>query len=432
MDIEKICKDLAPRKFGPWGVVWTTALVIVTGLGIYSYIRQLQDGMSVTGLNDYAFWGIYISNFVFFVAISFVGALVSAIMRLLGKKWAVIISRIAEMIAFSAILMASLIIIVDMGRPERLVYLFVHGRLQSPIVWDVVIVTTYLAISALLMYFTLVPDFALLRDRYTGAAWLKKIYTWLALNWKGSAVQKKIKEQSIFILVVLIIPCAFAILSIDSWLFATTFRPGWDSTSFGPYFIAGAVVVGSASVIAAMYVFRRSYKLENYITDELFDKMGKVLVMLCLVYLYFNLNEYMIPAYKLKKAEEAHIYGMLFGHYSLMFYSAIGFGLVMPVILLIFKKMREPRQLFVISIIVVVAAWWKRYLIVTPTLLHPHMPIQGVPESWTNYWPTYHEWMVTCGTLALGLLIITILVRYIPVIPMAEYHEYINESKNEK
>ena len=431
---DQIIDDLAPRPFGKAGKIWTTILIIITLFGIYSYYTQIRDGLVVTGMRDYAFWGIYISNFVFFVAISLVGSLVTAILRLSGAEWSTPITRIAEIIAVAAIIMAGLTIIIDMGRPDRLFNLFLHGRLQSPIIWDVIVITTYLFISILLLYFPLIPDFALLKKKNMSPKWMKKLYKILALNWKGNSAQEAIHRKGIFILSIIIIPVAFGIHTVTSWLFATTYRPGWDSTNFGPYFVSGAFVVGAGGVIAAMSILRKFYNLRHYITDDHFRKMGKLLVLLCLIYLYFTLNEYLIPAFKLKKAEEIHMYSLLFGHFAPLFWSVIVLGLILPVCLLLTKWGRKPRPLFVISIFVVVTSWWKRYLIVTPTLLHPSVPIQGVPESWTSYIPTFTEWSITISTLTAALLIITLLVRYLPIVPIQEYIDSVKSKdiSNEK
>lgn len=425
-EYDKIMQDLAPTKFGRKGQIWTGFLILVILVGIYSYIQQLRFGLSVTNMRDYALWGVYISNFVFFVAISLVGSLMTAILKLTGASWSTPLTRIAEIIAVAAIIMAGIVIIVDMGRPERLFNLFLHGRLQSPIVWDVIVITTYLVISILLLYFPLLPDFALMKNHLKKDSRLQKWYKRLSLNWNGNREQQKLHFKSIRIMSVMIIPVAFGIHTVTSWLFATTYRPGWDSTNFGPYFIAGAFVAGAGGVIVLMYVLRKAYNLSNYITDDHFDKMGKLLVLLCAVYLYFNINEYLVPAYKMTHEEKEHISDLFVGHYSPMFWLAILGGLVLPVFALLFRSMRKPVPLFVIGIIVVVGAWWKRYIIVTPTLLHPFLPKQGVPESWHSYFPSWMEWSITLATLAAAMLIITILVRYLPIVPIQETLEERN------
>ena len=305
---ESITKDLLPRQFGIRGKIWTVVLIVISLVGLYAYYRQLTQGLVVTNMGDYASWGIYISNFVFFVAISLVGSLITAILRLANVQWSTPLTRIAEIIAVSAIVFASLIIIVDMGRPERFYHLFLNGRLQSPIMWDVIVIGTYFFISLLLLYFPLLPDLQImLNEKKQANNWMQRLYKFLGSFWKGTALQFRMSNRAVNILCIVIIPVAFCIHTVTSWLFATTYRPGWDSTNFGAYFISGAFLVGAGAVVVAMYIFRKYYKLEAYITPLHFDKMGKIVVLLGLLYLYFNVNEYLIPAFKMKKPEEAHL-----------------------------------------------------------------------------------------------------------------------------
>lgn len=228
---------------------------------------------------------------------------------------------------------------------------------------------------------------------------------------------------------VLIIPVAFGIHTVTSWLFATTLRPGWDSTNFGPYFISGAFMVGAAGVIAAMYVFRKFYHLEKYITLDHFDKMGKLLVLLSLVYLYFNINEYFIPAYKMKGSESEHLNELFRGSYAPMFWAVQIGGMIIPIIILMFNKERKPLPMFIVSIMVIVGAWFKRFLIVIPTLNHPYFPMDQAPKAWQHYTPTLAEWFITGGTLAASLLIITLLVRFFPIVPLVETVEEEDEEE---
>lgn len=431
-DYNKLVKDLAPKKFGKLGKIWVIFLVVVILGALYSYYQQLSKGLGITGMRDYALWGVYISNFVFFVAISLVGSLVTAILRLSGVTWSTPLTRISEIIAIAAIIMAGLTIIIDMGRPERIIHIFMYGRLQSPIIWDVVVISTYLVISILLLYFPLLPDFEILKKHYKNNPNLSKWYGKLSINWTGNDTQQKLHKRSIRILSILIIPVAFGIHTVTAWLFATTYRPGWDSSNFGPYFIAGAFVAGAGAVVTIMYILRRTHQLEAYITDKHFDKMGKLLVLLCLIYLYFNVNEYLVPAYKNTVEESAHLKGLFIGDYAPLFWLVIIGGLIVPILVLIFPKGRKPFCVFLMGIIIVLGAWWKRYLIVTPTLLHPFLPIQGVPEKWHHYFTTAMEWSITFGTLASALLIITILVRYLPIVPIHETLEEQELLKNTK
>ena len=426
---EQITNDLVPQKFGMRGKIWTLTLILICLVGAFAYYRQLKNGLIVTHMRDYVSWGIYISNFVFFVAISLVGSLITAIFRLSNIHWSTPLTRIAEIIAVSAITFASLIIIVDMGRPERLLNLFLHGRLQSPIVWDVIVISTYFFISLLLLYLPLLPDLRIMLARKEkNSRWLNKIYTFFGSFWKGTNEQFRISNRSIVILSIMIIPVAFCIHTVTSWLFATTYRPGWDSTNFGAYFVSGAFLVGAGGVVVAMYVFRKVYKLEKYITEHHFSRMGKAVVLLAFLYLYFNVNEYLVPAFKMKKSESAHLTELFTGEYAVMFWFAISVGMIIPIFIMLFKKGRKPLPMFIAAIMVVVGAWFKRYLIVTPTLLHPFLPMQNVPESYKHYFPSWEEWAIAMGSLAGALLIITIFVRIFPIIPI---HETITE-QNEK
>ena len=348
--------------------------------------------------------------------------------------WRTPLTRIAEIIAVSNITFAALIIIVDMGRPERLYFLFTHGRLQSPIMWDVIVITTYFFLSLLLLYITLIPDVKLmisLKDKLGKP--FSKLYKWMASFWKGTEAQEKIRNRSITILCVTIIPVAFCIHTVTSWLFATTYRPGWDSSNFGAYFVSGAFLVGAGAVGVAMFVYRRVYKLESYITDNHFDKMGKITVMLALLYLYFNVNEFLVPAFKMKNEEKEYLMGLFTGDYSIMFWFAIMVGMIIPILVLINKKGRKPRPMFIVCVMIVVGAWFKRYLIVTPTLLHPFLPKYNSPARFNYYFPSWEEWAITIGSMAGVLLIITFFTRVFPIISiyktLEEKHAIINKNE---
>ncbi len=418
---EIITSDLMPQKFGKRGMIWTGILFAFCAVGAYAYFLQLKDGLGVTAMRDYVSWGIYISNFVFFVAISLVGSLITAVFRLMNVKWSTPLTRIAEIIAVSSIVFAALIIVVDMGRPERLFNLFMYGRLQSPIMWDVIVITTYLFISLLLLFFPLLPDLKILIGRKDlRIKSFNKFYSFLGSFWKGTRLQEKLNKRAVNILCVIIIPVAFCIHTVTSWLFATTYRPGWDSTNFGAYFISGAFLVGAGAVLVAMYVFRKAYALERYITEKHFDNMSRIVVLLAFLYLYFNVNEYLIPAFKMKNSEEAHLTTLFAGAYAPLFWFAIFSGMLVPIFILIFKRGRKPLPAFIAGILVVVGAWFKRYLIVTPTLLHPFLPMTDVPESFRHYFPSWQEWAIALGSLAGALLIITFFARVFPIIPIQE------------
>lgn len=404
--------------------VLTVSLIICLG----AYVKQLNDGLVVTGLRDYVSWGMYISNFVFFVATSLIGMLISAVLGLSGQKWSAPLARIAEIIALAFAAVAGLVIVSDMGHPERLLNVFIYGRVQSPIVWDVTVVTIYVILSTLFLYLPLIPDLKICADKLEGKpAWARNIYKVLSLNWTGSPEQADIIRRATRAIAIFIIPVAFAIHTVTSWLFASTTRSGWDSTVFGPYFVTGAFVSGTAAVIIAMYFFRNNYKLEEYITLNHFDKMGKLLVLVSLVYLYFNLNEYMVPGYKMKRADAAHINALFTGAFALMFWSVQILGLIVPIILLLFKKMRKPLPMLLIGIAVLIGAWFKRYIIVVPTMEHPFLPIQNVPDNFKVYSPTLIETLITIAPIILVLIIITVLAKVVPIVSIHETIEELEE-----
>ena len=401
--------------------LWMVFLLLVILFGSYAYYRQIRYGLIVTAMRDYTSWGIYISNFVFFVAISLVGSLFSSILKLNKNEWAKPLIRVSEIIAVSAIICASVIIIIDMGRPDRFLYVITHFRIQSPIIWDVIIISTYLVISVILLYISILPDIALCRDRLTEIPnWKKRLYRILAINWTNHPKQIAILNKLSKILWVAVLPVAFAIHTVTSWLFATTWRPGWDSTNLGPYFVSGAFMAGAAVIIFAMYIIRIQLKLKTYITESHFDNMGKLLVLLSLIYLYFNINEYLGPAFKMVGVEGEHITELFTGKYAPLYWFVQLCGLILPIIFLVIKRMRKPLPIFIISMFVILGAWFKRFLIVIPSLQHPYLPIQGVDESYLHYNPTWEEWAITLASFASLLLIITVLIKLFPVIPVQE------------
>jgi Ni/Fe-hydrogenase subunit HybB-like protein len=405
-------------------LAWMTFLTLALFGCLYAYSIQFRTGLGVTGLGDYISWGMYISNFVFFVASSLIGMLISSVLGLIGIKWITPITRIAEIIAIAFAAVAGLVIVSDMGRPDRLANVFLHGRFQSPILWDITVVTTYVVISALLYFLPLIPDLAICKEKIKNApAWLQKMYGILAMNWVGSPEQAQIIRRSIRILLILIIPVALSIHTVTSWLFAVTYRAGWDSSIFGPYFVSGAFVAGTAAVLIAMYFYRQNYKLHKYITEEHFDKMCKLLVLVSLVYLYFNINEFLVPGYKLKKIDTIHLHELFTGEYAPLFWFAQIAGLILPIALLLFRAMRKPLPALIIALFVITGSWIKRYLIVVPTMQNSFLPIQHVPLKFQHYSPTLIEMAITAASFLLVLIIVTVLSKLFPVLPVYEMTE---------
>ena len=420
--LEKITADLTHHIRVNKGFLLWMGFLTLSLLGcLYAYTIQLQTGLGVAGIRDYVTWGMYLANFVFFVASSLIGMLISGVLGLIGFKWVTPITRIAETIAVAFAAVAGLVIISDMGRPERLAYVFLYGRPQSPILWDVTVITTYFVLSLLLLFLPMIADMAIIHRRVASLpSWLKPVYRVLSLNFTDSPEQNKIIHRAIRILLILLIPAALSIHTVTSWLFAVTSRAGWDSTVFGPYFVSGAFVAGSAAVIILMYFFRQNYRLKDYLTDLHFNNMGKVLALVSLVYLYFNLNEFLVPGYKLKRADAIHLDELFAGKDALLFWAVQLGGLILPILFMLFRRFRKPLPIMLISIVVLVAAWFKRYIIVIPTQEHPFLPIQHVPDNFVHYSPTLIETLISIAPFILVLMIITLISKFFPVIPLHE------------
>lgn len=411
-------------------ITWMVLLTALLAFCLSAYFIQLKTGLGVTGLRDNVSWGMYLANFVFFVASSLVGMLISAVLGLTGIKWITPVTRIAEIIAVAFSAVAGLVIISDMGRPDKLLNVFIYGRFQSPILWDVTVVTIYFLLSLLLYFIPMIPDIAMLKSRVSHMpGWFRKSYEILSMNWTGSAEQNKIIRKCVKVLLLLIIPTALAIHTVTSWLFAVTLRPGWDSTIFGPYFVSGAFVTGTAAVIIAMFFFRKNYKLHGYITEKHFNHIGKLLLLVSFVYLYFNINEFLIPGYKLKQADTVHLEALFTGHHAGLFWFVQLAGLVIPMLLLFWGKMRKPVPMLFIAIFILIGSWFKRYLIVVPAMEHPFLPLQHVPVNFSVYTPTMIETAVTGASFVLVLMIITLLSKFFPVVPINETIHELEESK---
>jgi len=416
------------RTFGRSTQIWVGFLLIVMGWGIYCYIHQLTHGLGVTAMRDYVSWGLYISTFVFFIGISHSGTLVSAILRITKQEWRRPITRSAELLTFVSLLFGGIMPILDLGRPDRILNLVIYGRVQSPLMWDVISILTYFTGSTVFLFLPMIPDMALCRDRLTVVdsrykKFKKWLYTTMSLGWTGTKTQWHRLEKTMGIMTIVIIPVAVSVHTVVSYIFAMTLRPGWNSTVFGIYFVVGALYSGSAGVILGMAGFRKIYHLEKYMTPRHFDLMGKIVLALTLFYAYLNLNEYWIPAYKMA-ISEGHLLNDLFnGPYSTAFWT-LQFGTVLlPIIIMSIPKGRRITPLVIACIIIVIGAWVKRYLIVVPTMLHPFLPIQGVTKEWSTYFPNYVEFSVVGACTAGIFLVITLFSKLFPMMAVWEVEE---------
>jgi molybdopterin-containing oxidoreductase family membrane subunit len=406
--------------------LWSGLLGAVVLLGVLAYLLQLRRGLIVTGMRDQVSWGLYITNFVFFIGISHAGTLISAILRVSHTEWRRPITRMAEAITVFALCIGAPMVIIDLGRPERVLNLFRYSRIQSPILWDVLSVSTYLTGCVLYFYIPMIPDMAVLAEHPRVASWRRRLYRSLSLGFTGSPAQWHLLERAISLMAIFIIPLAVSVHTVVSWIFAMTLRPGWNSSIFGPYFVVGAIYSGAASVILSMYVLRRVFRLEEYVKPLHFRNLGILLLAFALLYLYFNINEYLTLGYKFQGLEKVLLDKLFWGDVAVYFWSVQVLGVGLPLLLLIAVLGFKRYQPFTIagvalaSLLVVAGAWAKRYIIIIPTLSTPFLPTRDAPWEWTHYHPTWVEWSITAAGLAGFLLIYTLLSKLFPIVSIWE------------
>jgi len=414
------------EPLGRGGRLWIAALLAVCGFALFAYITQLVNGLRVTGMRDYVSWGLYMTNFVFFIGISHAGTLISAILRVTHAEWRRPITRMAEAITVFALIVGASMIIIDMGRPDRLLNVIVHGRLSSPILWDVCSIMTYLTGSFIYLYVAMIPDMPMLvraAEKRGRPRWLVQLYQALALGYKGTPAQERFLNRALGAMAVIIIPVAVSVHTVVSWIFGMTVRPGWHSTIFGPYFVIGAIFSGTAALITAMALFRRAYHLERYLTDDHFRKLATLLVALTLLYTYFTLSEYLTTWYG-GLATEARLINLLMGAspYGAAFWFWAVTGLFIPLGLLVMPSKRSLGAIITASVLINIGMWLKRFLILVPTLETPYVPAQAAGVT-PGYTPTWVEWAITAGGFAAFMLLYTLFSRLFPIVSIWETAE---------
>ena len=393
-------------------------LTLIIAWAAFAYSRQLVTGLSVTGLNRPVYWGVYITNFVFFIGISHAGTLVSAILRVFDAEWRRPITRAAEAITVFALILGTGNIMIDMGRPDRLLEFLRHGRLQSPLVWDVISVTIYLTASITYLYLPLIPDMAILRDRPGLSQWRRRLYTKLSLGWTGTEEQKHRLERLIGIMAVLIIPIAVTVHTVVSWVFAMTVQPMWHSTIFGPYFVIGAIFSGIATLIIVMVILRRAFNLYDYITEKHFSNLGLLLLIFAFLWAYFTFSEYLTEFYGNEPAGMRVLFAKLTEEFSPLFWAMWLFNFIIPFIVLSNRRTRTVTGTVITSLLVNVGMWIERYNIVVPTLTRPRLP-----SPVAAYLPTWVEWSLLIGSLAMFALLYVLFSKIFPIISIWEVRE---------
>ncbi len=401
-------------------------LFMIIGFG-YWVVYQLVVGLTITDLTQKVFWGIYITNFVFWIGVSHVGMLISAVLRILNAKFRTPITRIAEEVTIVSLVMGAASVLIDMGRLDRAQHIVIYGNITSPLVWDVISITFYLTGSLIFFYTPIIPDFAYYRDNLDPERHKirQRIYKILALNWKGTPEQfDKLEHGIMERLKWFILPIALSVHTVVSWIFAVTWRPGWNSTIFGPYFISGAIFSGTAALLTALVVFTWYYGFQDYITVSHIQSTTKILLATNFAYAYFTLNEYLIPAYKRETEEMEYLYQVYYGDLAPTFwFIMIGTMLVPFIMNMKMLSMKEDEQTkvywygFISSVLVNIGAWLKRYVILVPTL---RIPVIDESEGIYPYNPTAGEIWITIAQVAFFIFFYWFINKIVPHIPLWE------------
>lgn len=405
---------------------WMAVLILLIGVGFYAYFEQLKNGLAVTGMRDTVTWGLYISNFVFFSGVSMSGTFISAILRITGAEWRRPITRLAEITTVSALLMCGLMPIVDMGRPDRLANILLYGRLESPLLWDILAISTYLTASVIYLFLFIIPDSALLRDKFAGkvSGLRQRIYSLVSLGWQGLPEQHRHLERGAGIMMLIIIPIGVTVHSVVSWIFGMTYRAGWASTIFAPYFAVGALYSGTAMLITLMIIFRKVYHLEEYFTEKHFRYLSYLLVVFGIGYLYFTFAEYLTIGYKLASEDKLLLESLLLGKYSPLVWGGFFFGQILPIVWAAFRRTRTIQLMLIGSILVNIGMWIKRFIIVVPTLSLPLLPYE-----WGVYTPSWVEIAITVASFGGFALTLTLFTKLFPIIPVWEMKEGWEQEK---
>ncbi len=396
---------------------WTTAAVLagIVAWAAIAYLWQLDRGLGVTGLGRPEYWGFYIINFVFFIGVSHAGTLISAILRLTKAEWRRPITRSAEIITVAVIAIGASNVLIDLGRIDRALNVVFTPHMASPLLWDVTSITTYLTGSTMYLYLPLIPDLAILRDRLPERRWL---YGPLSLGYTGTPRQKHLLEKAIGVMAIIVVPIAVSVHTVVSWVFAMTIQPMWHSTILGPYFVVGAIYSGIAALLVAMALIRRGCGLGGFMKDIHFDYLGRLLLVMTLLWTYFTFAEYLTTYYGHGPEEVAVMMSTLTGHFAPYFWTMIVCCTVAPLSILSLRKGRTVTGTVVASLFISVGMWLERYNIVAPTLLNPRSPRPGA-----FYAPSWVEISLMAGCFAMFILIYMGFVKAFPIISIWEMEE---------
>lgn len=420
----QITEDLCAATERAPSLAWTIAFIVAGGamsFGVFCIIWTIWIGIGTWNLNRTVGWGWDITNFVWWIGIGHAGTLISAILLLFRQKWRTGVNRAAEAMTIFAVICAALFPVIHVGR-QWVVYFFfpypntrgpVWPNFNSPLLWDLFAISTYFSVSLLFWYTGLVPDFATVRDRARG--WRKKLYNLLSFGWTGSAKHWQRWEALCLVLAGISTPLVLSVHTIVSFDFATSVIPGWHTTIFPPYFVAGAIFSGFAMVQTLMLMTRKVLKLEEYITLDHIESMNKVILLTGTIVGVAYLTELFIAWYSGYVYEQFAFFNRALGPYWWAYFGMMACNVLSPQIFWVKKFRRSVYWTFLLSIFVNIGMWFERFVIIATTLARDYLP-----SSWSLYSPTWVEIGIFVGTLGIFFTAYLIFVRIAPVVAIAE------------
>ncbi len=420
----------------PTGMRWWAgfaAAFLLLMLLLFAVAYLFVKGVGVWGINSPVAWGFAIVNFVWWIGIGHAGTLISAVLLLLHQEWRTSINRFAEAMTLFAVACAGLYPILHLGRPWLFYWLFpypntlgLQPQFRSPLVWDVFAVSTYLMISLLFWFIGLIPDLATLRDRSPSRAG-RVIYGMLAMGWRGSARHWQRYEVAYLLLAGIATPLVVSVHTVVSLDFAVAIVPGWHTTIFPPYFVAGAIYSGFAMVLTLAIPLRAAYGLQDFITERHLQNMAKIMLATGLIVAYGYFMELFTAWYSGNDFEMYTTQNRLLGPYAPAYWALILCNVIVPQALWSNRVRANPILLFVIAIIVNIGMWLERFVIVV-TSLHRDF----LPSSWGNYLPTVWDFATFAGTLGLFLSLVFLFIRFLPMISIFEMRTLLPEAEIKK
>lgn len=420
---DMVMESMTTTSWKFWVVVAILVILVATCF-VYAWGYMIAEGLGVAGVNRPSYWGIFLVNTVFWIGISHAGTFISAILRVMKAEFRRPITRAAELMTTFGLIQAGASIFMHLGRVWLSYWLFpipnqrmLWPNFHSPLMWDLLAITTYTLSSTMYLFLPLIPDLAMARDKSTG--WRKTFFKILALGFRGTEGEWRHLNTAMNFFAFAIIPVMFSVHTIVSWDFAMAMRPGWSSSVFGPYFVLGALHSGMGAVAIVLFIMRYTMKhMDYFIRKEHFDALGKLMLIVTFGYTYFFFNDYIVQWYGGDKWTDALLHWLEEGPMAWMFNQLILFNLIIPAFTLWNKKIRQtPWLLALIGLIINVGMYWERYLIV-PVML----TINRMPFTWKLYEPRI-EIFLTIGTFSVFLLFYMVASRLIPLIPVWEVQE---------